>query len=60
VAGISDLAAKVRGSTNPMNVVKATFEALSTQQTPEEIARARGLKVVDVEERYYGHTTSQK
>ena len=43
-----------------MNVVKATFEALSTQQTPEEIARARGLKVVDVEERYYGHTTSQK
>ncbi|KAI8615952.1 ribosomal protein S5, C-terminal domain-containing protein, partial [Chytriomyces sp. MP71] len=52
--GIRDLAAKVRGSLNPLNVVKATFEALQLQRTPTEIAQARGRKVVDIANAYYG------
>ncbi|EMR11162.1 hypothetical protein PNEG_00757 [Pneumocystis murina B123] len=51
--GIKDLSAKVRGSCTGMNVVKATLEALKTQVLPEDIARARGKKVVDVMQTYY-------
>ncbi|KAJ3163135.1 28S ribosomal protein S5, mitochondrial [Geranomyces michiganensis] len=58
--GISDLGAKVYGSRNPMNVIKATFEALHMQKRPEDIARARGKKVTDVELAYYGHTSVSK
>ncbi|KAG5439651.1 hypothetical protein PCK2_000785 [Pneumocystis canis] len=51
--GIKDISAKVRGSYTGMNVVKATFEALKAQVLPENIARARGRKVVDVIQTYY-------
>ncbi|KAI9017846.1 ribosomal protein S5, C-terminal domain-containing protein [Gaertneriomyces semiglobifer] len=54
MVGISDLGVKVYGSRNPMNVIKAMFEALKTQRLPEEIARMRGKRVEDVELRYYG------
>jgi small subunit ribosomal protein S5 len=37
-----------------MNVVKAAFEALMSQRTPEEVAKARGKKMVDVRKVYYG------
>ncbi|CAH1771386.1 1234_t:CDS:2, partial [Entrophospora sp. SA101] len=43
--GIHDLAAKVLGSRNGMNVVKATFQALETQKLPEDLAKTRGKKV---------------
>ncbi|RKP38380.1 ribosomal protein S5 domain 2-type protein [Dimargaris cristalligena] len=33
-AGIEDIAGKVNGSRNPMNVIKGMFEALQTQRTP--------------------------
>ncbi|CAJ0751097.1 21946_t:CDS:10 [Entrophospora sp. SA101] len=46
--GIHDLAAKVLGSRNGMNVVKATFQALETQKLPEDLAKTRGKKVVDL------------
>ncbi|KAG0350403.1 28S ribosomal protein S5, mitochondrial, partial [Gamsiella multidivaricata] len=53
--GILDISAKVWGSRNPMNVIKATFEALgSKQKLPEDIARGRGKRVVDVQHTYYG------
>ena len=52
--GIQDLAGKVHGSRNPLNVVKGTFSALGTQQIPENIARSRGLRLVDVYHVYYG------
>lgn len=52
-AGISDLGAKVTRSRNPMNVVKAVWQALQEQKDPEEIARARGKKLVDVRKVYY-------
>ncbi|KAJ5098376.1 37S ribosomal protein S5 [Penicillium argentinense] len=52
-AGIHDLAARVNRSRNKMNTVKAAYEALMSQRDPEEVARARGKKMVDVRKVYY-------
>jgi small subunit ribosomal protein S5 len=52
-AGIHDLAARVSRSRNKMNTVKAAYEALMSQRDPEEVARARGRKMVDVRKVYY-------
>ncbi|KIW99976.1 uncharacterized protein Z518_10904 [Rhinocladiella mackenziei CBS 650.93] len=56
-AGIHDLAAKVTRSRNPMNTVKAAVQALLSQKHPEDIARARGKKLVDVRKVYYAGMT---
>ncbi|KAL5116740.1 28S ribosomal protein S5, mitochondrial [Pleosporales sp. CAS-2024a] len=53
-AGLQDLAAKTPRSRNKMNVIKATWEALTSQKLPDELARARGKKLVDVRKVYYG------
>jgi small subunit ribosomal protein S5 len=53
-AGISDMHAKFKRSKNPMNTVKATFKALTSQRNPEDIAIGRGRKLVDVRKVYYG------
>ncbi|KAL8742979.1 MAG: hypothetical protein Q9184_008169 [Pyrenodesmia sp. 2 TL-2023] len=53
-AGIEDLAARVPRSRNHMNTVKATIQALLSQRLPEDVARARGRKLVDVRKVYYG------
>ncbi|KAF6236180.1 hypothetical protein HO173_005809 [Letharia columbiana] len=53
-AGISDLAARVTRSRNPMNTIKATFQALLSQKIPDEVARGLGKKLVDVRKVYYG------
>lgn len=42
-AGIKNLLTKAYGSNNPVNVVKATFQALSELSSMEEIARRRDL-----------------
>ena len=47
------MAARVYRSRNPMNTIKATLQALLSQQIPEEVARARGRKLVDVRKVYY-------
>ncbi len=52
-AGISDLAARVTRSRNPMNTIKATFQALLSQKIPDEVARGLGKKLVDVRKVYY-------
>lgn len=57
--GITDIAGKIRGSMNPINVVKATIEALTQQKKPTDIAKARGMKVMDVQKIYYGVADSQ-
>jgi len=44
-AGIQDVLTKSRGSTNPMNLVRATMNALSKLRTREQIARLRGVNV---------------
>ena len=43
--GLKDILTKVRGSTNPINVVKATFNALEKLRTKEDVARLRGVEV---------------
>jgi small subunit ribosomal protein S5 len=44
-AGIHDVLAKSKGSSNPHNVVKATFDALSRMKDPLGIAQQRGVKL---------------
>ena len=44
-AGIKDILSKSKGSSNPHNVVKATFKALSDIRRPEEIAKLRGISL---------------
>ena len=41
-AGIRDLLSKASGSTNPINVVRATIECLSALRSADEIAGLRG------------------
>ena len=48
LAGIKNIRAKCLRSTNPTNVVKATFEGLKALKTAEEIAALRGISVEDV------------
>ncbi|KAI1867129.1 uncharacterized protein JN550_007181 [Neoarthrinium moseri] len=52
--GIHDIAGHMPRSRNPMNSVKATFQALTNQKDPNEIAVGRGKKLVDVRNVYYG------
>lgn len=47
-AGITDILTKVRGSTNPVNVVKATFNALENLRTVEDVSRLRGVALPEV------------
>ncbi len=46
--GMQDVVAKSIGSPNPANMVKATFEALSSLQSPRSVAARRGRKVSDI------------
>ncbi len=48
LAGVKNIRAKCLRSTNPTNVVKATFEALRQLRTVEEVAAMRGISVEDV------------
>ena len=47
-AGVHDVLAKSKGSSNPHNVVKATFDALSQMRDPLTIARQRGVTLEKV------------
>ncbi len=42
-AGIHNILTKVYGSTNPLNVVKATFQGLQSLLTKDEVERLRGV-----------------
>lgn len=48
VMGITDIVAKSLGSSNPYNMVRATFDALNKATTPAEVAAKRGLNVEDL------------
>lgn len=50
VMGIKDILSKVIGSSNPMNVVRATVDGLVNMSTPESIARKRGKTVEEIME----------
>lgn len=49
--GIQDIVAKSIGSSNPHNMIRATFEALKVVSSPKIIASRRGLKVNDITKR---------
>jgi small subunit ribosomal protein S5 len=48
LAGIHDILSKSLGSQNPINLVKATVDALQSLRTPAEVAQLRGLSVDQV------------
>jgi small subunit ribosomal protein S5 len=45
LAGIRDILAKSLGTTNPINMAKATVDALKRLRRPEQVAQIRGLAV---------------
>jgi len=45
MAGISNILTKAYGSTNPINLVKATFQALSELRTAKAVAELRGVEL---------------
>jgi len=47
-AGVRNVLAKSYGSRNPINVVRATIDALYSVQSPERIAAKRGKQVADI------------
>ena len=46
--GVQDVVAKSVGTSNPYNMVRATFDALKEQTSPRSIAAKRGKKVSDI------------
>ena len=46
--GVQDVVGKSTGSSNPYNMVRATFDALKGQASPRQIASKRGKKVGDI------------
>lgn len=47
-AGVTDVLAKSKGSSNPHNVVKATLDALTKLRSAHDIARTRGINIEKV------------
>jgi small subunit ribosomal protein S5 len=52
--GMSDVVAKSQGSSNPYNMVRATFDALSREDSPRGVAARRSLKVSTLQARRQG------
>ncbi|WP_096087479.1 30S ribosomal protein S5 [Agaribacterium haliotis] len=48
MAGVQNVLGKCYGSTNPVNVVRATFEALRSMASPEQVAAKRGKSVEEI------------
>jgi small subunit ribosomal protein S5 len=48
VMGITDIVAKSLGTSNPYNMVRATFDALRRSTTPAEVAAKRGKSVEEI------------
>ena len=46
--GIKDVVAKSTGSSNPHNMLKATFDAFSKSESPKSIASKRSKKVTEI------------
>src|SRR5919202_634832 len=48
LAGIRDILAKSLGTTNPINMAKATVDALRSLRRPEDVARMRGKTITEI------------
>lgn len=46
--GVRNVLAKIIGTNNPINVVRATINGLSTMQSPESVAAKRGKSVAEI------------
>ncbi|MBH0112343.1 30S ribosomal protein S5 [Novosphingobium sp. YJ-S2-02] len=46
--GVADVVTKSVGTSNPYNMIRATFDALSDQTSPKSVAQRRGKKVADL------------
>ncbi len=46
--GVADVVTKSNGTSNPYNMIRATFEALTEQTSPKSVAQRRGKKVADL------------
>ena len=46
--GVADVVTKSVGTSNPYNMIRATFEALTDQSSPKAVAQRRGKKVADL------------
>jgi small subunit ribosomal protein S5 len=49
--GINDIVAKSTGTSNPYNMVRATFDALKRVDSPRSVASRRGIKVSELQAR---------
>ena len=52
--GMSDVVAKSQGSSNPYNMVRATFDALRHEDSPRSVAARRSMKVSTLQSRRQG------
>ena len=52
--GMQDVVAKSLGTSNPYNVVRATFDALKRQDSPRSVAARRNIKVSTLQSRRVG------
>ena len=54
--GVADVVTKSVGTSNPYNMIRATFEALGDQTSPKSVAQRRGKKIADLLGRGHGAT----
>ena len=52
--GVADVVTKSIGTSNPYNMIRATFEALKDQTSPKSVAQRRGRKIADLMARREG------
>jgi small subunit ribosomal protein S5 len=52
--GVADVVTKSVGTSNPYNMIRATFEALGEQTSPKAVAQRRGRKIADLMARREG------
>ena len=58
--GVQDVVAKSQGSSNPYNMVRATFDALKNQLHPKDVAAQRGIKFSVLQARRQGAVAAQE
>ena len=52
--GVHDVVAKSTGSSNPYNMIRATFDALTREDSPRQVAARRSMKVSTLQARRPG------
>jgi small subunit ribosomal protein S5 len=57
--GVADVVTKSIGTSNPYNMVRATFEALGEQTSPKSVAQRRGKKIADLMGRRAGQSGAE-